>query len=1113
MAATSLEGRTTCPFLLKLFYRHDTFHRLDEFAASHRLPSVSVYTFPTCSLGELTHHLAAAHFEPGQPPLSIGTRVAFRLVYADTRGVVEGSRGQAGLRGSGGAAPRFVYKDVGSVVIGGGGPGAPESLDAIDRYSLDGDADAFNSDPDSTERRAGEDPDDRRKTLADMRFVVGDYISCAILPPLPNGCVAPPPQAINHGRGFGSIDDNGMLPPSVRGGGRHNEFQDTEQCWHNCHIHQGDSGQTTAAFGVQPFSQSIFNPPADRPELVAACPTIDLTAAVGGGNVVYVRRRGGETVSKLTERNKEVQALAWRADGQYLAVAWSDGVVRLVGLESPKAVHQIRLFEGAPSSITCTSWSKNLVGSREAWQSHLLDAHGGGQSGELLDLPRALMFLEVEDDLPELLPLPVSGGSGDDMFVFSTRTSLEFMFPPLKPSDGDFIYVMVLGTADGTIHVSIYDAFVMGTFTISVPPKAEAQKGDQPLLRLRHHASHPASSTHVLLLANEEEDDQAVFLALMDFTFIYSSPLSLSLLAFKTTTFQKLLRYIKQTQIHMQGEWQAARELPSKFLANIQEDLQKDRKYKHIDHALRVAALTGFVSPTLKQWLVDTIAERGHKRWDKAVVTGLENLRDLIHENMMPALDRAILALSRLRGLAEFHGNDDIGFTAGQISQLMDILSCLVMVSHNALALVTAELELFVAFSTWMRSLIERLALPSQAEEQAEKEPNMSITPVLDYITNHLLASPLELHFAKASEADWNADWAVVEQTSEPLLDMLEAELEKVDNQQVDLDMLKILQGQLQRRRGPGSSVSKTADGKGKQRDGQTEDTDEQQQQEKMETDEEPSNGTAATMKAFPKFEFLARLLSTRADSVLKDIAQSGRRHVHFGPLTRLSVDLPIDKSEVSMAAIPKEKADFFGPPSLPIVYVFRSSVTITQGTSSAVSTGACVFALSGGGTIIDFRFLGAEAIVMLWAPTPKDRRHPRVIAIPVQSTNIGYQAYNSESDSNNLPVVNLDHDGTLEGIGANSLCWVADLGLPAGEGDRGPGAAARTLGSVVRMEVLPPTRSNVGETDAADQSGSNGNNNTSDRSAGRVCLMHADGATYRVFTLPSLSEMFGRAS
>lgn len=93
-------------------------------------------------------------------------------------------------------------------------------------------------------------------------------------------------------------------------------------------------------------------------------------------------------------------------------MAWSDGAVRLIGLESPKAVHQIRLYDGLPVGITYVSWAENLVGSREKWQSGLLNRQEEQQDSEAVDLPQALLFLEVEDDLLKLPPLPVSGGTG-----------------------------------------------------------------------------------------------------------------------------------------------------------------------------------------------------------------------------------------------------------------------------------------------------------------------------------------------------------------------------------------------------------------------------------------------------------------------------------------------------------------------------------------------------------------------------------------------------------------------------------------------------------------------------------------------------------------------------
>lgn len=53
------------------------------------------------------------------------------------------------------------------------------------------------------------------KTLQDARFVIGDYISCAVFPPLADGAVAPPPSG-GVGRGRGAYADG---PGRGYGGG------------------------------------------------------------------------------------------------------------------------------------------------------------------------------------------------------------------------------------------------------------------------------------------------------------------------------------------------------------------------------------------------------------------------------------------------------------------------------------------------------------------------------------------------------------------------------------------------------------------------------------------------------------------------------------------------------------------------------------------------------------------------------------------------------------------------------------------------------------------------------------------------------------------------------
>ncbi|KAL2110008.1 hypothetical protein VUR80DRAFT_1699 [Thermomyces stellatus] len=140
-----------CPFLLKLFYRTGSIIRPEDFAARHPPPHVEVYTHKYCTLTELAAHLTALLPPSLLPSPPIGTRLVFQLVYPDIRNPNPHQR-------------RYLAKDLGSVVIGG-----------------DPDEEGIGA--------AGTNDDDR--TLADAKFVVGDFVSCVVLPPLEDGSVAP----------------------------------------------------------------------------------------------------------------------------------------------------------------------------------------------------------------------------------------------------------------------------------------------------------------------------------------------------------------------------------------------------------------------------------------------------------------------------------------------------------------------------------------------------------------------------------------------------------------------------------------------------------------------------------------------------------------------------------------------------------------------------------------------------------------------------------------------------------------------------------------------------------------------------------------------------------
>ncbi|KAI0118914.1 anaphase-promoting complex, cyclosome, subunit 4-domain-containing protein [Nemania sp. FL0031] len=698
--------------------------------------------------------------------------------------------------------------------------------------------------------------------------------------------------------------------------------------------------------------ESRLEPKLHNGGIITYNPTIELFAGVAGPTTLQIWRSNNQIVAKSSQRGDRVsvQAIRWKPDGQFLAVGWSDGVVRLMGLESNKAVHQMTICTAGQANITSIGWAQNLAAkhpvstsqsSSKAWEQLASQGLDLSKKKPAADLPRELTFLEIETSLPKLSPLPASGGSGDDTFVFTTRASLEFLFRPFSQNDSDKVDVMIVGTNDGQVHISIYDSFVIGSFHYSLPPSF----GNQTELQLYGSASHLELSTHTLVFKPSTGDKtRTLYLVPIDLTFIYSSPENLSLLASKTTTLQKLLRYVNQVQYHMLHEWQSTRELPNRFLNSINETLKEAGTYGEmkIGQAMYHSVVTGHTFPEVKEWLVDQLAERGHKRWDKAVVTGLQTLRSLVHENFLPALERISIILSRLLGIARFHESKaEIGFTSAQIMKVMDIVSCLMMVGNKILLFVMEELELFHAFSIWLRHEIDRLASSSITEDLTEKEASMEHGKILAYIQQYMPASPLRYYLSSVTAEDTERDRKLADGGSS-LLELLGKQIKKQESGQ-------------------------------------------------------PDTGS------YPQVEFLCKYLDSQANSVLEGIAEAERRSVRFGQCTKIVLDHDVSRFDVQLSAaqvgdtwkgVTHTALTTEGDDSH--IYIFRTSTTITNGISSSVTAELSRMIL-GDGKILDLKFLYDDSLLVLWMP--KDSDSPlRLIRVPHRSEDLGYEPYTAGS-------------------------------------------------------------------------------------------------------------------
>ncbi|KAI4199117.1 MAG: hypothetical protein LQ346_002636 [Caloplaca aetnensis] len=259
-------------------------------------------------------------------------------------------------------------------------------------------------------------------------------------------------------------------------------------------------------------------------------------------------------------------------------------------------------------------------------------------------------------------------------------------------------------------------------------------------------------------------------LVLFDLRLISSAGRYLSLLASKVTELHNLLRYVDQNQEHIFAEIKATQDLPSRFMRNIDESLSEKSDSTWVQAAYHLVA-TGHCYPEVKEWLVDEVGERGHKRWDKAVTAGYESIRRLTHENLLPALDRLSVLVSRLRGLSRFqHPDFLLGLSTLELDNIVDSIRCIQLQAHSLLKCAILEAKQFSAFSTWLRHEIEKQATDptsASAQEITEKDVIFDYAAILEYIQGAMTASQMFAFSGSQSEStsrwDLNAEGVLFE--------------------------------------------------------------------------------------------------------------------------------------------------------------------------------------------------------------------------------------------------------------------------------------------------------------------------------------------------------------
>lgn len=317
----------------------------------------------------------------------------------------------------------------------------------------------------------------------------------------------------------------------------------------------------------------------------------------------------------------------------------------------------------------------------------------------------------------------------------------------------------------------------------------------------------------------------------------------------------------------------------------------------------------------------------------------------MVHEDLLPALERCAVVLSRLYGIAKYQGsNGALGLLLHQINSIKDTTACLNMVAVKIVIHVVEELEMFGAFSAWLRHEIDRLASSStSAAEEPDKEAPIDHTRVLLYIQKYMMNSKLSLFFAGESTEHPDKAWERGER-GQDMFDVLDQMLKKHD-------------------RG------------------------------------------IPTKSSLPRVDILCRQLRAQATNLSQKIADSEKRNVLFGQATSLgtaSRDIP-----PVVRICPKDESSFTAYVAALVssqkntIQVNAVQLRIENGVSTTVSNAIATLTFDDA-ELKSFAFLDDHNLLVLFR---SPGRQPSIVSVPFRVED-QVLAYNSTPNS---PVQRLD--------------------------------------------------------------------------------------------------------
>lgn len=228
------------------------------------------------------------------------------------------------------------------------------------------------------------------------------------------------------------------------------------------------------------------------------------------------------------------------------------------------------------------------------------------------ELPDMLARLDVLSLFPKLPILPLlppaayKTGKHPAAELFSDHQSLDPALHSSTEESYNELDLLFLGGNGGATRLILYDSLNIG----SAEPVSKSQNAT---LKYLQHTSHPYSHSHMLLAEVQDADgpkmSPQIVLMPLSLKFMEPGGNHLQIISSKTAQLELLLQYVSECIFALSYHWKHGQDLPKRFMSFVNETLEEKKEATLVQNLYHLA-ITGNCPPTIKEWLVDELAER-----------------------------------------------------------------------------------------------------------------------------------------------------------------------------------------------------------------------------------------------------------------------------------------------------------------------------------------------------------------------------------------------------------------------------------------------------------------------------------------------------------------------